>query len=149
MSQKISLVGITALFVVVLISASAMSTAVLNTQQVVAKSSEGIGQMIENMSKLGVVVTSTPVMCISMGDMMGVIKSKLSGMVGDVGNLTNMAGMDNMSISAPETMKSMMNSTGGKNQTGDMQGMLTNLINQSLVSGTENMSDTLMHKARI
>jgi hypothetical protein len=123
-----------------------MSTTVLNTHLVVAKSPDEIGKMLKNMSKLGVVITSTPVMCNSIGDIMGAISGQVSGVVG--GNLANMTSMGNLSASAPETMMSMMNKTGSLNQTNDMQGMLTNLINQTMVSGTENMTDSLLGKVK-
>jgi hypothetical protein len=61
---------ISLMLVIALIGAGIMSTSVLNKQQVVAKSSDEIGQMLQNMSKLGVVITSTPVMCNSIGDIM-------------------------------------------------------------------------------
>jgi hypothetical protein len=141
MLGKISL-----MLVIALIGAGIMSTTVLNKQQVVAKSSDEIGQMLQNMSKLGVVITSTPVMCNSIGDIMGAISGQVSGVVG--GNLANMTSMGNLSASAPETMMSMMNKTGSLNQTNDMQGMLTNLINQTMVSGTENMTDSLLGKVK-
>ena len=134
------------MLVIALIGAGIMSTTVLNKQQVVAKSSDEIGQMLQNMSKLGVVITSTPVMCNSIGDIMGAISGQVSGVVG--GNLANMTSMGNLSASAPETMMSMMNKTGSLNQTNDMQGMLTNLINQTMVSGTENMTDSLLGKVK-
>lgn len=141
MLGKISLV-----LVIALIGAGMMSTTVLNKQQVVAKSSDEIGQMLQNMSKLGVVITSTPVMCNSIGDIMGAISGQVSGVVGS--NLANMTSMGNLSASATETMMSMMNKTGSLNQTNDMQGMLTNLINQTMVSGTENMTDSLLGKVK-
>jgi hypothetical protein len=141
MLGKISL-----MLVIALIGAGMMSTTVLNKQHVVAKSSDEIGQMLQNMSKLGVVITSTPVMCNSIGDIMGAISGQVSGVVG--GNLANMTSMGNLSASAPETMMSMMNKTGSLNQTNDMQGMLTNLINQTMVSGTENMTDSLLGKVK-
>lgn len=141
MLGKISLV-----LVIALIGAGMMSTTVLNKQQVVAKSSDEIGQMLQNMSKLGVVITSTPVMCNSIGDIMGAISRQVSGVVGS--NLANMTSMGNLSASAPETMMSMMNKTGSLNQTNDMQGMFTNLINQTMVSGTENMTDSLLGKVK-
>jgi hypothetical protein len=141
MLGKISL-----MLVIALIGAGIMSTTVLNKQQVVAKSSDEIGQMLQNMSKLGVVITSTPVMCNSIGDIMGAISGQISGVIG--GNLANMTSMGNLSASAPETMMSMMNKTGSLNQTNDMQGMLTNLINQTMVSGTENMTDSLLGKVK-
>jgi hypothetical protein len=141
MLGKISL-----MLVIALIGAGIMSTTVLNKQQVVAKSSDEIGQMLQNMSKLGVVITSTPVMCNSIGDIMGAISGQVSGVIG--GNLANMTSMGNLSASAPETMMSMMNKTGSLNQTNDMQGMLTNLINQTMVSGTENMTDSLLGKVK-
>ena len=93
-----------------------------------------MGEMLKNMSKMGVVITSTPIMCTSMGDILQAVK----GMAG--GNLANMTSMGNLSASAPETMKAMMNKTGSLNQTNDMQGMLTNLINKTMVPEAENMS---------
>jgi hypothetical protein len=148
MFGKISIAGIAAFFVIALIGASITSTPVLNTQQVVAKSSGGIGEMIKNMSKMGVVITSTPIMCTSMGDVMKALMGQLSG----GGNLANMTGSNNssggMMSMMNETgqtglMEMMKNQSGGMNQTGDMQGMLTNLINQTMASGTENMTDDL------
>lgn len=152
MFTKISLVGIGAFFVIALISANILSTSILNAQQVVAKPSGQIGEMLKNMSKLGVVVTSTPVMCHSIGDIVGAISGQVSGMVGG-GSLANMTGSSSNSSGGlmsmmNETgqtglMEMMKNQTGAMNQTGDMQGMLKNLINQTMVSGAENMTEKL------
>ena len=64
MFRKISLVGIGIFFVITLIGSSIVSTTLKETQQVTAKSPKGIEAMLQNMSKLAVVITSTPVMCI-------------------------------------------------------------------------------------
>jgi hypothetical protein len=59
-----------------------------------------------------------------------------------------MTSIGNLSASAPETMMSIMNKTGSMNQTNDMQGMLKNLINQTMVSGAENMTEPLLGKVK-
>jgi hypothetical protein len=64
------------------------------------------------------------------------------------GKAANMSSLGNLSASAPETMMNMMNKTGGLNQTNDMQGMLTNLINQTMVSEAENMTNSLLGKVK-
>jgi len=142
MFRKISLVGIGAIFVIAVIGASIMSTTLSNIQPVVAKSPDKIGEMLKNVSKLGVVITSTPVMCSSIGDIMGALSSMAKG------KAANMSSLGNLSASAPETMMNMMNKTGGLNQTNDMQGMLTNLINQTMVSEAENMTNSLLGKVK-
>jgi hypothetical protein len=142
MFRNILQVGTGLFFVIALIGASMVTTIVLNTQQVVAKSSDEMGEMLKNMSKMGVVITSTPIMCTSMGDILQAVK----GMAG--GNLANMTSMGNLSASAPETMKAMMNKTGSLNQTNDMQGMLTNLINKTMVPEAENMTDSILDKVK-
>jgi hypothetical protein len=142
MFRNILQVGTALFFVIALIGASMVTTIVLNTQQVVGKSSDEMGEMLKNMSKMGVVITSTPIMCTSMGDILQAVK----GMAG--GNLANMTSMGNLSASAPETMKAMMNKTGSLNQTNDMQGMLTNLINKTMVPEAENMTDSILDKVK-
>jgi uncharacterized protein YbjQ (UPF0145 family) len=142
MFRNILQVGTGLFFVIALIGASMVTTIVLNTQQVVGKSSDEMGEMLKNMSKMGVVITSTPIMCTSMGDILQAVK----GMAG--GNLANMTSMGNLSASAPETMKAMMNKTGSLNQTNDMQGMLTNLINKTMVPEAENMTDSILDKVK-
>ncbi|HEY7109636.1 MAG TPA: hypothetical protein VH415_09430 [Nitrososphaeraceae archaeon] len=94
------------------------------------------------MSNLGIVITTTPVMCSSIGDIMGA----LSSIAGD--KVSNMSSLSNLSASAPETMMNMMNKTDGLNQTNDMQCMLTNLINQTMVSEAENTTNSLLGKVK-
>lgn len=142
MFRNILQVGIGLFFVIALIGASIVTTTVLTTQQVFAKSSDKMEEMLKNMSKMGVVITSTPIMCTNMGD----IVQAVTGMAKD--SMANMTSMGNLSASAPETMKAMMNKTGGMNQTGDMQGMLTNLINKTMVPGAENMTDSMLDKVK-
>jgi hypothetical protein len=138
MFRNIFQVGTGLFFVIALVGASIVTTAVLTTQQVFALDKM---EILKNMTRMGVVITSTPIMCTSMGD----IVQAVTGMAKD--NWANMTG-GNLSESAPETMKAMMNNTGGMNQTNDMQDMLTNLINQTMVPGAENMSDSMLDKVK-
>ena len=138
MFRKISLVGIGIFFVITLIGSSIVSTTLKETQQVSAKSPKGIEAMLQNMSKLAVVITSTPVMCTSIGDIIGAV----SGMV--KGNLGNMAGIGNMTDIA-----NMMNKTSSSNQTNAAEGMLMKLINQTMTGpGIENMTQSKLGKLK-
>ena len=138
MFRKISLAGIGIFLVIALIGSSIVSTTFKETQQVSAKSPKGIEAMLQNMSKLAVVITSTPVMCTSVGDIMGAV----SGMV--KGNLGNMTGIGNLA-----DISNMMNKTGNSNQTSAAEGMLKKLINQTMTGpGIENRTQSKLGKLK-
>jgi hypothetical protein len=143
MFGKISLVGIGIFFVVALIGASVASTTLKETQQVTAISPKGIEALVQNMSKLGVVITSTPVMCTTLSDIMGAV----SGMVKS--ELGNMTGNGNLAGMAKGMMTGMMNKTGSLNQTEGAQGMLMKLINKTMTgSEMDNMTQSKLAKVK-
>jgi hypothetical protein len=138
MFGKISLVGIGIFFVVALIGASVASTTLKETQQVTAKSQNSMEAMLQNVSKLGVVITSTPVMCTTLSDIMGAVSGMVKGQLGNMTGIGNLSGLTNM-----------MNKTGGLNQTGAEQGMLLKLINKTMTgSEMNNITESKLAKVK-
>ena len=136
--KRFHLVGIGIFFVIALIGASVASTTQKETQQVTAISPKGIEAMVQNMSKLGVVITSTPVMCTTLSDIMGAVSGMVKGELGNMTGIGNLPGMANI-----------MNKTGGLNQTGEEQGMLMKLINKTMTgSEMDNMTQSKLAKVK-
>ena len=132
-------IGIRIFLVVALISASAASTTILKIQKVSAQSPKDIESMIKNVSKMGVVITSTPVMCTTLGDLVGAISNMTKGVVA---NMTNTMSSSN----ATEGLMSLMKNG---NQTNATQGNLMGLIEKGMSNvGTENMSKTKLEKLK-
>jgi hypothetical protein len=136
--KKIDL-GIGAFLVVVLMSAAIASTTVLKTQQVNAQSPKELESKIMNMSKMGVMITSTPVMCTSLGDLVGAISTMTQGIVANVTNNMNLS-------NATDGLMGLMKNG---NQSNATQGNLMGLIEKGMSnSGMENMSKTKLEKLK-
>jgi hypothetical protein len=124
---------------IALISASVISTTVLKTQQVIAQSPEDMASMIKNMSKMGVVITSTPVMCTTLGDLVGTISTMTKGAVA---NMTS-------GMSLPNATEGLMGLMKSGNQSNATQENLMGLIEKGMSgSGMENMSMTKLGKLK-
>lgn len=138
MFEKKLEVGIVAFLVVALMGAAIASTTVLKTQQVNAQSPKELESKIMSMSKMGVMITSTPVMCTSLGDLVGAISTMTKGIVA---NMTN-----NMNLSnATDGLMSLMKNA---NQTNATQGNLMSLIEKGMSSGMENISTSKLEKLK-
>jgi hypothetical protein len=138
MFEKKFEVGI-GMVLVALISASVISTTVLKTQHVIAQSPEDMASMIKNMSKMGVVITSTPVMCTTLGDLMGAISTMAKGAVA---NMTS-------GMTQPNATEGLMGLMKSGNQSNATQGNLMGLIEKGMSgSGMENMSMTKLGKLK-
>lgn len=131
--------GIGVFLVVALMSAAIASSAVLKTQQVNAQSPKELESMIKNVSKMGVMITSTPVMCTTLGDLVGSISTMTKGIVA---NMTNSMNLSN----ATEGLMSLMKNG---NQTNATSGNLMGLIEKGMSSsGMENMSKGKLEKLK-
>jgi hypothetical protein len=132
-------VGIGVFLVVALLSAAVMSTTVLKTHQVIAQSPKDMESMIKNMSKMGVMITTTPVMCTTLGDIVGAISNMAKGIAA---NMTSSMTQSN----ATEGIMGLMNNT---NQTNATQGNIMGLIEKGISSsGMENMSKVKLGKMK-
>ena len=122
--------GITVFFIV-LITASFTSLTVAGPQQAMAKSSTSVMKsLIANTTKIGVL--SIPIMCNSLGDIMGAVSGVLRNATASGGNETNSTqGI----MGALSGMLGNPTASGG-NQTSSMQGMMA--------AGMQNMSQSKM-----
>src|SRR5207249_884645 len=131
--------GIGVFLVVALMGTAIASTTVLKTQQINAQNPKELESKIMNMSKMGVMITTTPVRCTSLGDILGLISSSMGK-----GALTNMTGSMNLSNATEGLMGLMKNA----NQTNATQGSLMGLIEKGMSSGMENMSKDKLEKMK-
>src|SRR5215510_10169685 len=132
-------VGIGVFLIVALLSAAVMSTTVLKTHQVIAQSPQDMGSMIKNMSKMGVMITTTPVMCTTLGDLVGAISNMTKGIA------ANMTG----SMSQSNATEGLMGLMKNANQTNATQGNLMGLIEKGISSsGIENMTKGKLGKMK-
>ena len=122
--------GIT-MFFIVLITASFTSLTVAGPQQAMAKSSTSVMKsLIANTTKIGVL--SIPIMCNSLGDIMGAVSGVLRNATASGGNETNSTqGI----MGALSGMLGNPTASGG-NETNSMQGMMA--------AGMQNMSQSNM-----
>ena len=105
-------IGITVFFIV-LITASFTSLTVVGPQQAMAKSSTSVMKsLIANTTKIGVL--SIPIMCNSLGDIMGALSGMLGNATASGGNETSSmqgmmaAGMQNMSQSKMQHLNNLV-----------------------------------------
>lgn len=111
--------GISILFIVVLVSAGFMSTNAQNTQQAIAKSPDMKSLMSGNNSILKLGVISMPIVCTTLND---VLNATMSGMFG--GDMMGMAGGNNETNSTLGMM--------ADNETNSTSGMMMDLMKQGM-----------------